>query len=110
MKYWWSIVSVFLIVVAFIFLNGLSDKQYVVYEDFANFPVPKDAKVLKSDEKVTVFSWSKASFENGLPWIYETYLKKNGWEKEMEDTIFIFRKDDQEIQMTTYTDEFTIYK
>lgn len=110
MKLWWSIVGVIIIVGAFIFFNGVSDKQYVIYEDFANFPVPKDAKLMKSDEKVTVFSWSKVSFENGLPLTYETYLMKNGWEKEMEDTIFIFRKDDQEIQLTTHTDEFTIYK
>ncbi|MED3987412.1 hypothetical protein P4646_25825 [Peribacillus simplex] len=56
--------------------------SYTTTEDLYEFPVPRYAELIKTNEQGISYAWSRVSEENGIPYGYVLALKTNGWKKE----------------------------
>lgn len=84
---------------------------YKPLEDFYDFPVPKNAKVVQENEKVKNYTWSEESEENGIPLGYELVLKLNGWEKgERDGASVIYTQRNHKIDLIFTSKHLTIIK
>jgi hypothetical protein len=85
--------------------------HYIPSEDLYNFPVPKNAKLLKEGELGKSYYWSAASEVNGIPFGYELALKANGWKKgERDGTSVLYTKGNQKIDLSSSTKYLDILK
>lgn len=73
---------------------------YLPSEDLYNFPVPRNAELIKENEVTKSYDWSTASEENGIPFGYELVIKINGWKKgEREGALVLYTKGDKKIDL-----------
>ncbi|MED3939119.1 hypothetical protein [Priestia megaterium] len=84
---------------------------YIPSSKFFNFPVPKNAKLVKGKERVNIYDWSKASEENGLPSGYKLVIKSKGWkERNREGASTYYEKGNKIIDLISQTDKLTLIK
>lgn len=85
---------------------------YFSYEEsnkFFNFPIPKNAELLNDKDDVAIYNWSKASEENGIPFIYEIIIKSKGWSKAgREGALTFYEKEGHRIELISQTDQLTL--
>ncbi|MCG7346372.1 hypothetical protein MHZ92_19900 [Sporosarcina sp. ACRSL] len=85
---------------------------YFAYEEsdeFYNFPIPKNAQLLSGNENVAIYNWSKATEENGIPFVYEIIIKSKGWRNVgREGASTYYEKEGHIIDLISQTDELTI--
>ena len=102
------------IAIIFIILIGgiLFFTTYFAYEEndkFFNFPIPKNAELLSDKEDVAIYNWSKATEENGIPFIYEIIIKSKGWNNVgREGASTYYEKDGHRIDLISQTDQLTL--
>lgn len=103
----WTIGFVILLFGIVVFYLSL----YKSLEDFYDFPVPKNAKVVHQNENVKNFTWSEEAEENGIPLGYEFVLKLNGWEKGKRDGASVmYTKRNHKIDLIFTSKHLTIVK
>ena len=68
---WTIAIIVSLIVISIITSNFI----YKTSEDLYDFPIPVKAELAQEFDQTKSYNWSRASFENGLPFDYEMMLK-----------------------------------
>ena len=84
---------------------------YLPSEDLFNFPVPRNAELIKENEIVKSYDWSSASEENGIPFGYKLVLKVNGWkEGEREGASVSYTKGNKKIDLISTTKHLTSLK
>lgn len=83
--------------------------SYEESDKFFDFPIPKDAELVSDKEGVTVYNWSKASEENGIPYIYKQIIKSKGWSKvDREGASTYYKKDEHRIDLISQTKRLTL--
>ena len=100
-------------IIAIILLGGiLLLTIFFSYEEsdkFFDFPIPKGAELVSDKEGVTVYNWSKASEENGIPYIYGQIIKFKGWSKvDREGASTYYEKDGHKIDLISQTKLLTL--
>ena len=104
----------FSIAIIFIILIGgiLFFTTYFAYEEndkFFNFPIPQNAELLSDKEDVAIYNWSKATEENGIPFVYEIIIKSKGWSNVgREGAATNYEKDGHRIVLISQTDQLTL--
>ncbi|MEM4997194.1 hypothetical protein WKH56_31885 [Priestia sp. SB1] len=84
---------------------------YVSSDKFSGFPVPENAQLVKENERVDMYDWSKASEENGIPSGYKLVIKSKGWqEKDREGASTYYEKGPKKIDLISQTNELTLIK
>lgn len=85
---------------------------YFAYEEnnkFFSFPIPKSAELVSDKEGVSIYKWSKASEENGVPFIYGQIIKLKGWDKgSREGASIYYEKGERRIDLISQTDQLTL--
>ena len=83
--------------------------SFIHAQEFGGFPIPKDAEVIKVEENIITYNWSKASEENGIPDRYKKELKKEGWEMEWrEGSATMYLKNEIKVVLICSTDYLSI--
>jgi len=84
---------------------------YLPSEDFYNFPVPRNAELIKENEKAKSYYWSAAIEEYGIPFGYELVIKINGWKKgEREGALVLYTKGNKIIDLILTREHLDILK
>ncbi|AXI28632.1 hypothetical protein ACFW1J_15295 [Priestia aryabhattai] len=84
---------------------------YTPSDKFFGFPVPKNAQLVKENERVDMYDWSKASEEKGIPSGYKLVIKSKGWqEKDQEGASTYYEKGNKKIDLISQTNELTLIK
>ena len=97
------------IAIIFIILIGgiLFFTTYFAYEEhnkFFNFPIPQNADLLSDKEDVVIYNWSKATEENGIPFVYKIIIKSKGWSNVgREGASTYYEKDGHRIDLISQT-------
>ncbi|MFJ7954444.1 hypothetical protein ACIQZG_23365 [Lysinibacillus sp. NPDC096418] len=105
--------KLFLAIVLFIFL-GISyyfgaTSKYELSEEFSDFPVPINAKLVQKNEYNSIYEWSKSSDVNGIPFSYSLIIRTNGWKRVVrEGTLSIYEKSGVQINLSSQRDEIII--
>lgn len=104
----------FNLAIIFILLIGgiLVFTTYFSYEEnskFFNFPIPKNVELLSDREDVAIYNWSRATEENGVPFVYEIIIKLKGWSNVgREGASTSYEKDGHRIDLISQTDQLTL--
>lgn len=106
-----KIYPLIIIVVIFLFILGFKFVAFKHSQEFYDFPIPRSAKLVKSEENSIILNWSGASEENGISKFYALYLSMEGWkEKEREGASVIYEKEGIKIDLISVTNELIIIK
>ncbi|MFP3722311.1 hypothetical protein SFC57_18395 [Niallia circulans] len=80
-------------------------------KDFYDFPVPRNAEIIKETETSKTYKWPSASEEHGIPFRYVKAIKSNGWKKEEQvGASTYYSNGEHQIILTSTTDIITIEK
>ncbi len=95
-----------IIIVGYFVIANIS---FVQLQGYGGFPIPKDAEVIKEEDNVIEYNWSKASEEQGLPKRYQKELNKEGWEVEWrEGSATMYEKNGKKVVLICSTDYLSI--
>lgn len=84
---------------------------YLPSEDLYNFPVPRNAELIKENEMAKSYNWSSAIEEYGIPFGYELVIKINGWKQgEREGASVIYTKGNKKIDLILTREHLDILK
>ncbi|QOK29981.1 hypothetical protein IIE26_26810 (plasmid) [Cytobacillus oceanisediminis] len=105
------------LVLAFTFLIIGCVYYFLIYspyeqaEEFSGFPVPIHAEKIRETKDSTIYKWSRASEENGIPAGYRRAIKENGWEEVgREGALVLYKKGKQKIDLLSTTKQLSIIK
>ncbi|MBO1913541.1 hypothetical protein [Sporosarcina sp. 6E9] len=68
--------GIIIVIIAGYFI--VTNISFVLVQEIGGFPIPKDAEVIKEEENVIAYNWSKASEEKSIPKRYQKELEKGG--------------------------------
>jgi hypothetical protein len=110
-KVGWSIALVTLFIVVGIATYLITLSFYESSEDLYGFPVPQNAKLIQKSGQSESYDWSKASEEDGIPFVYEIALKASGWTKGVrEGASVLYKKGNHTIDLISTTKRLDIIK
>ena len=102
---------IIVVILLFIVFIGFKFVAFEHSQEFYDFPIPRSAKLVKSEENSMTLKWSGASEENGISKFYALYLSMEGWkEKEREGASVIYEKEGIKIDLISVTNELIIIK
>ena len=82
---------------------------YQPSEELFNFPIPKNAVLIKESEDVKIYNWSNTAKKDDLPFGYEIVLKTNGWQKgDREDDSVYYTKRNHQIDVISQSKQLTL--
>lgn len=100
------LVSLFLVAGLYI---GYTFLSYEPIEGFGNFPIPKNANLIKSEEDFRAYSWSGASETDGIPLSYKWKLQLEDWKViDQEGSATVYQKDNTSILLVCQNDYLSI--
>ncbi|MCT1579153.1 hypothetical protein M3E13_18830 [Oceanobacillus kimchii] len=91
-----------LIVYSRLFVYGNSSSNH-------DFPIPKAADLIKTNQHTEIYNWIKASEENGVPSSYMDFIEQAGWEEgDREGAAVYYTKGDHTVEVISTTNQLTI--
>lgn len=111
MKRFFSLIIVLVVTIGIgTLLYVTLDDDYVLAEEFHNFPIPNDANLESENEKTISLRWDPSK-GTGVPIKYRLMIKKSGWKQTgKEGANIMYNKNGNSINLSFSTDYIEISK
>ena len=84
---------------------------YQPSKDFFDFPVPRNAEIIRENETSKTYKWSSSSEEHGIPFGYAKAINSYGWKKEgQEGALTYYSNGEHQIILISLTEIISIEK